>query len=762
MKRKIIYGMLALVFLFAGLPFLNADVFGPRIRAGLENALGRRVEIGAVHLHLLTGPGFSVSDVVIHEDPVISAEPFAYVDDLVVRIRLLSLVSGRLEFSSLRLDKPHVNLTRNDSGEWNVRRLIAPPPAGSPAAQSKPSHLPELEVRRGRLNFKFNDLKSAFYFTGADIDFSSSGGDSFDIWFVGEPARTDRIARGFGRITAQGRFRESNAGPLLDLELHLDRSDLGETVILAGGRDAGIHGALQARIQVGGPLSNLKINGEIEARELHHWSQPPRDASVQTKISGKLDLPAQSLHLETDPKQPLTATLDLNDFLASSKWSLRLKAIDCPLDSTAEWLRPASQEFNGMLLKGNVTGEASATDAAPVSGAATVNNFEWNWQESNHLAAETLQAEWMDGILHLSPASFNLDGQPVQVECETEMSSLTWECRGSSKGLHDAVKLRNWTRALGLQADWLEGLAAGTLRGTLTVRQSGLEPPAWRGNLELRNAELSVPELASPVRISSASVNWQQPRLVIQPLRASSGNLHWTGSYRFDPSLPRMHRAVVEAEELTYLDLERLLRPLLRRQTGFLRRALGMEETAASTPAEVDLRARSLSLGFDSLENFHVTAIREPNRVVLSAITATANSIPVAGEGVVRLASGAADFDLKGHIAPFPWERGTVEADWKIVTRGGSPHLEAIVRAAQNVLAGQNVETLRGRIRIDTSTKPVRLLLDQLEAQADDNKLLGRTAPGPDGSQLIQFTGTGGAFTLQVTFAPFSVAAITP
>ena len=45
----------------------------------LPTALGRKVDIGAVRLHVLTGPGFSVRNVVIHEDPAFSPEPFAYV-----------------------------------------------------------------------------------------------------------------------------------------------------------------------------------------------------------------------------------------------------------------------------------------------------------------------------------------------------------------------------------------------------------------------------------------------------------------------------------------------------------------------------------------------------------------------------------------------------------------------------------------------------------------------------------------------------------
>ena len=182
MKRKLLWLLTAALVILAGAPFLNADRFGPRIKAGLENALGRKVDTGPVHLHFLTGPGFSVRKVVIHERPEISPEPIAYVDDLVVRIRLLSLLSGKLEFSSLRLDKPHVNLMRQANGAWNIQTLLAPPaPTKSPGPDAASAPMPELEVRRGRLNFKIDDRKSAYYFTDADIDVSAVGGGNFLI-----------------------------------------------------------------------------------------------------------------------------------------------------------------------------------------------------------------------------------------------------------------------------------------------------------------------------------------------------------------------------------------------------------------------------------------------------------------------------------------------------------------------------------------------------------------------------------------------------
>src|SRR5205807_7400314 len=73
-------------------PFLGADRYAEQIRTGLETALGRRVEFGDVRFNLFTGPGFSISKVVIQEDPAFGREPFAYVESLDARPGLWALM----------------------------------------------------------------------------------------------------------------------------------------------------------------------------------------------------------------------------------------------------------------------------------------------------------------------------------------------------------------------------------------------------------------------------------------------------------------------------------------------------------------------------------------------------------------------------------------------------------------------------------------------------------------------------------------------
>src|SRR5580698_74810 len=100
LRRIVLIALAAVVVAGLLAPFLRADRLRPRIQAALEAALNRPVHItSAVHLNLFTGPGFTVDDVLIDDDPAAGIEPFAHVEHMQARLRWSSLLTGNLEFS---------------------------------------------------------------------------------------------------------------------------------------------------------------------------------------------------------------------------------------------------------------------------------------------------------------------------------------------------------------------------------------------------------------------------------------------------------------------------------------------------------------------------------------------------------------------------------------------------------------------------------------------------------------------------------------
>ena len=154
MIKRVVFAALAIIILLGiAAPFIHADRYGEQIRDALQRGLNRKVEIGAVHFNLFTGPGFTIENVVIYDDPSAGLEPFAHMLELEARVGLSSLFTGQLDFSVLRFVSPSVNIVKPDTGAWNVVRLLQ----GAKPAQS----LPEIQVTDGRIYLKTGDTKSA-------------------------------------------------------------------------------------------------------------------------------------------------------------------------------------------------------------------------------------------------------------------------------------------------------------------------------------------------------------------------------------------------------------------------------------------------------------------------------------------------------------------------------------------------------------------------------------------------------------------------
>src|SRR5438105_8087819 len=116
MKRALIVCVFLVLAAGIAAPSFSANRFRTRIQHALESALNRHVTIGEVHFNVFTGPGFSVEDGLIEDDPAAGVEPFAHVDLLRARIRLMILLTGRLSFSNLKLVDASFNLGEMDSG----------------------------------------------------------------------------------------------------------------------------------------------------------------------------------------------------------------------------------------------------------------------------------------------------------------------------------------------------------------------------------------------------------------------------------------------------------------------------------------------------------------------------------------------------------------------------------------------------------------------------------------------------------------------
>jgi uncharacterized protein involved in outer membrane biogenesis len=152
--RKLLIAVVVLVVLVVALVLvvphiIDVNQYRGQIQAELQKRLNRPVQLGNMGLSVIP-LAVQVDNVTIGDDPAFHSNvPFAQVQRLDVHVKLLPLLAKNIEVSSLRLERPRIELIRNASGVWNFANLghnstaphanQAPPSQPAPQQPSKPS-----------------------------------------------------------------------------------------------------------------------------------------------------------------------------------------------------------------------------------------------------------------------------------------------------------------------------------------------------------------------------------------------------------------------------------------------------------------------------------------------------------------------------------------------------------------------------------------------------------------------------------------------
>jgi AsmA protein len=150
-KVGIVFGILVVVVIIGVAIFaatFDVNRYRGRIQSELEQRLGRKVTLGQMHLSLLP-PRFQVQSIAIAEDPKFpNPKPFVQADQLDVSVKLMPLLSKSIEIDSLKLQRPTVELVKNQLGVWNFASLGGNAPTQASGSKSQFS-LSELAIQDG-------------------------------------------------------------------------------------------------------------------------------------------------------------------------------------------------------------------------------------------------------------------------------------------------------------------------------------------------------------------------------------------------------------------------------------------------------------------------------------------------------------------------------------------------------------------------------------------------------------------------------------
>lgn len=162
-------GLLSLVGVLVLLPYVVSleRVRGPII-AQVEAALQRQVEVGAVHLQILSGLGVGLQDLTVYNPPGWQHPHVIKAGSLSVKIAWWPLLHRRLQITSLQLRNGQMILERDAQGRMNVGDLTASPSAVPPTSTAP---LPKRQTSEPEQHPLARLLVSELALRGMDVTF---------------------------------------------------------------------------------------------------------------------------------------------------------------------------------------------------------------------------------------------------------------------------------------------------------------------------------------------------------------------------------------------------------------------------------------------------------------------------------------------------------------------------------------------------------------------------------------------------------------
>lgn len=751
-------GIAAALALGAGIaaPYLSGSRLAPRIQAALESALGRKVDIGAVHFSLFTGPGFSLENVVIHESPAIGIEPIAYVGSLEAVPRLASLFGGRLEIASIRLDDASINVTKTggpaEPGRWNFEPLLT---------RSVIRAIPELHVRSGRINFKFGDTKSVFYLTNTDLDITppSRGASTWNLEFTGQPARTDKPARGLGDFLARGRW-VTDGGGRLDLDVRLEKSAISEIVELLHGADAGIHGMVSARMRLAGPLDDIRISGRMDLEDVHRWDlMPPYGPGWPLGLSGRLNALAQTVEVESSTTGgqalPLAVRFRCAGFLSEPHWGLALNWNHFPAGPVLDLARHMGADLPPNLnMTGSLDGVLGYSGLGSLQGGLDFHDTSIAMPNSPPIRCQQARLVFDRGHAKLTPTLVRTEhDETAEVEADYDWAAQSLDLSINA----DSMQLQSLRAQSALAAiPWLDQVSDGTWKGQLNYHYSP-PPPApapsktgWAGAIDLRDAAFPLPGLADPVTVQSASVHIDGPRVTLDRIRAQAGKIAFQGEYQYAPLAARPHRVRLVIPEAEAEELERLLTPSLRHSRGLFARALSLGRASlpdwlAGRHVDAGLQIGMLHLGGAEVRDLQTHLLWDAAKAEFDAIQARVDGGQVTGTLMVNLRGNRPVYRFEARTKDIAWKSGQVDAAIALESAGTGAELLSHLHSSGTFEAHgvemealPDLESVAGAYDLVWTPSGPVWRFPELQLVSGSETYTGQGVTRPDGRLVIQ------------------------
>jgi hypothetical protein len=387
--RRLLYlacAALAVFLLVLLPPYISVNRYQRRIATSISDSLGRPVHLDKVTLNLLPMPGFTFENFVVDEDPAFGSEPTIRANSVRATLRLSSLWTKRVEFSTISFDEPSVNLVHTTAGKWNIQSILlhAAHIDAAPTAQKRagPSpRFPYIEATGARLNLKLGQEKMPISLTEADFALWLPEPQEWHLRLQAHPVRTDTNVSDTGTIALEGTLGRAASLSQVPINLNAEWSNaqLGEASRVLLGRDAGLRGVMTLSASAQGTVGNNTLQTRLrltDARRADFIPQRTLTVDMQCLATATSNFFAfQNLRCDWPPTASsgapkLAITGDLPYIRRPSSATLNVVVPGLPAATLLEWLHVASPRVpDDIAATGSLAGTISYQPDSPATAA---------------------------------------------------------------------------------------------------------------------------------------------------------------------------------------------------------------------------------------------------------------------------------------------------------------------------------------------------------------------------------------------------------
>ncbi len=762
----------AAALLIAGLiaPFINAAHFSAPIQQALELSLGRKVQFSAVHFSLFSGPGFSLENVIIGEDPRYGLEPFANVPTLQARVRFDKLLFGRMQISSLRLVDPSLNLVKRSDSSWNVVELVN----RLSAPRRAPLNLfPAFEVENGRIDFKLGSRKTTLYLLQSDLTIYPERSGKLYVRFSGSPARTDRAGNGFGHLRGTANWYTNPASALanqLEADVTLDPSNLSELTTLFEGHDLGVHGTVSSRARIEGPSTALRIAGELHLEDVHRWDLLPSSGEDwRIRYRGGIDGLGRKFSLQTVPWRATDATpvaleLIATDVLTHPDWSVLTRLDKAPVQD----LLPLAKRMGltvpqDLAVTGSLDGTVGYSSTGGLTGDFAILDATATLPNVPALHAAVVNASVTSERVHFNRAMLDAPAGTLQASGDFYLLAPTVVASLTAQNF-PAETLKGTIEAWFGAPSAVAILTGGSLTGDLSYRREEESPALWSGQFDFADATLNTPGVAVPLQHSEGHVVFDSSSFDLSRFSSTLGQQSLSGSYRYSELSKRPGRLHLDLPSADLADIEAALEPALRDQSllarlRFSRRAVPAWLSARDVDG--DLLIGSFSVNQTKLGALSSRFTWQGTNLQLFALQIKMPEGRIQAHGSVSLNSYSPRYRFAAKADAVPWRGGFLNAEGEFVTLGtGGDTLQHL--RANGAFSGEDLSLspeddfsrVSGLFNFSFADGWPNLRLSKLQVADGEDAWSGEAASQSDGKLIFDLERAGRQRRVVSTLAP--------